>query len=191
MKRILLLCICLQPLPAVALPVIDFSISVGLNHSRLDSVANDWDTNVSSTFSGTEPRASVNFSVTSLFGFELGWSKLASASGTVTPLTACPGGCPPGTPTPSFTFSESGTALWLAYAPSLEFGALELGGKLGAARLQHEFALDGNPLDVDDTEVLYGATGTYWFRDTMGLRLDIERIGSDVTQAGVSLTIGL
>lgn len=176
---------------ASALPIIDISLSAGLNHSRVESVANEWDNAAPASFSGTKPRVAFNLSVNPLFGFELGWSKLASDTGTVTVPLACPGSCPPGTIDPTFAYAESGSAVWVAYTPSIRFSAFEIAGKIGAARVLHEFELDGNAVaDVDGTEGIVGVTGTYWFADAMGVRVDAERIGDDVSQVGLSLTIG-
>ena len=188
MKRILLLAALLAAAPAAALPIIDVSISAGLNHSRVDA-----NTNFSvptESYSGTEPRVTFNASVTTLLAVELGWSKLASNS---TVVTIVPPGGAGGGGAIDETLHESGSVLWLAYAPSIRLGALELAGKLGAARLKRDLILTRlgvNLSDISDTEVLFGAAGTYWFKDTVGLRLDAEQIGSDVTQMGLSLTIG-
>lgn len=193
MKRTspLLLVAVLLSAPATALPIIDVSLSAGLNHSRVDSIANEWDGALPASYSGTNPRAAINISLTSILGFELGWSKLASDTGTVSPPLACPGSCPPGTVDPTFLYAESGSAFWLAYAPSIRFSAFELTGKIGAARIWHEFSLDGNTVvDLGDTEVIVGAAGTFWFADAMGVRVDAERVGDDVAQIGLSLTIG-
>lgn len=168
---------------ASALPVIDMSISAGINHSSLDTPSDFPPTN---SYSGKNPRVTFNASVGPLIGVELGWSKLASNTTVVTVV-------PLGGPAFDEELRESGSAFWLAYAPSIEFGALELTGKLGVARVSRSFAIAGLGIDIADgeNEALIGLAGTYWFTSLVGLRVDAERVGSDVMQAGLSLTIGL
>lgn len=179
----------LLSLPAGALPIIDVSLSAGLNHSRMDSwfYNNEPENTSPESFTGTEPRLTLNASIMSWLGLELGWSKLGSSTATLTmPPPPIVGGQPV-----TLATQESGSAFWLAYAPSIRFTAFELTGKFGAARLKRERAV--GPFisnQISDTEVFYGVAGTYWFKDTVGVRLDAERIGSDVAQMGVSLTIG-
>lgn len=171
--------------PAGALPIIDISVSAGLNHSRVDAL--DFST---ADHSGTEPRVTFNLSVTPFAGVEAGWSRLATSA---TVVTIVPPGAASGGGAYEETVHDSGSLIWLAYAPSVRFDAFELGGKVGVARVKRDLALPRIDIalsSVSDNEVLYGVTGIYWFTDTMGIRLDAERIGSDVTQAGVSLSIG-
>ena len=170
---------------ASAVPVFDVSVSAGLNHSRLDAFETfSYPTESSS---GTKPRVTFNASVGSWLGIEAGWSKLASTTTVVTIV-------PPGTGGGAYDeeLRDSGSALWLAYAPSIEFGAFELTGKVGAVRLSRDFINTRLALNHGDSEneAFVGLAATYWFMPVVGLRLDAERLGSDVSQVGLSLTIG-
>ncbi|MEX0899624.1 MAG: hypothetical protein WD081_02930 [Gammaproteobacteria bacterium] len=170
---------------ASALPVIDMSLSAGLNHSRLDASTNY----PSTSHSGTKPRVTFNASVGPLIGVELGWSKLATNT---TAVTVVPPGGAGGGGSFEDELRESGSAFWLVYAPSIEFGPIELTGKLGAARVTREVVIAGFGIDIADgeNEALVGLAGTYWFTSLIGVRVDAERIGSDASQLGLSLTIG-
>lgn len=172
---------------ANALPVFDMSISAGLNHSSLDAYSNF--SVPTDSYSGTKPRVAFNASVGPLIGVELGWSKLASNT---TVVTIVPPGGAGGGGAIDEELQEAGSAVWLAYAPSIEFGAFELTGKLGAARVSRDLIitrLDENLADAAN-ETVIGLAGTYWFTSMVGLRVDAEQFGSDVTQVGLSLTIG-
>lgn len=168
---------------ASALPVFDMSISAGLNRSNLDAYTNF--SVPTDSYSGTKPRVTFNASVGPLIGVELGWSKLASNTTVVQII-------PPGGPAIDEELKESGTAVWLAYAPSIEFGAFELTGKVGAARVFRDLIitrLDENLANPANDTVI-GLAGTYWFTSLVGLRVDAEQFGSEVSQVGISLTIG-
>lgn len=173
----------LLALPAPAAAELLFSVSAGLNHATVDTprlppppaIYTDQTSSFGSELSETKPRVTVNLDLPlPLLRFEAGWADLGSHTGTISATRV------DGT-VDSFSFTIDADARWLAYAPGMDFGPFAVTGKVGVAHLK----VGGL---VDATEALLGASAAYYFDSGFGVRLDAERIGSDATQYGASLS---
>ena len=170
----------LMPIPAAAEML--FSVSAGVNRATVETpqlppvlpiyVAGS--ASFGRDLTDTSARLTLNLDLPLPFmRFEAGWADLGSHTGTIS-LTRIDG------TVDTFTHTIDADVRWLAYAPSIDLGPLAVSGKVGVAHLK----VGG----FDGTEALLGASAGYYFDSGLGIRLDAERIGSDATQFGASLS---
>ncbi len=170
----------LMPIPVAAEML--FSVSAGVNHATVETpqlppvlpiyVAGS--ASFGSDLTETNARLTLNLDLPLPFmRFEAGWADLGSHTGTIS-LTQIDG------TVDTFTHTIDADVRWLAYAPGIELGPFAISGKIGAAHLD----VGG----FDATEALLGVSAGYYFGSGLGIRLDAERIGSDATQFGASVS---
>lgn len=163
-----------------------FALHAGVNFSSADTVLvpAQLDSTFGRSFSGAGGRLGIDVIATERVRIETGWARFGSNSGMVSVGGTCPmSPCPVST----VNARQRGSAYWLAITPTIRRGDYAFFAKLGAARVSIETRASIDRGKETDTSVLVGAGLRYAFTPSVGLRVDLERLGSEARTAGIGV----
>lgn len=178
-----------------------FSIQVGLNYAWADTVALgghnlelDTPPTLRDTFSGPSFRTGINYAFNDWASVELGYAQFASVDKYNAHFVefVCPGVCEGAEGSIVDNVDQSGHAQWAAFVASRPYRGVDFFGKIGIGQTTIESVQVGdrtNRLEESDTQLILGIGLGYPLSDRVGLRLELEAVGSAAVQTGVSVAL--